>query len=351
MNSRRFAIFAFIFLASTLAAQDLLRDHPGHWPAAPPQLKVTDSLSPAERAAASVWLAQLFDMLHHMPTLAQPVGFDILTFSRLGIQDLDRQSDSKRAKYVYGAAQVDLAAYENGPKGAFANDRNSPAQITITVNDLQPVMEGAMMGNNSDEIADDQGTFLVNPPEATGDFHGYPVYEINYDHYIVLRRNKVPFFAPVSRERYLREKIKLIDARLKKEQDDWAKNKPMIAGLSTAAEISKTMTDAIAQMQKVATDSSAELAAMSAGDRAAPAYVDLSEGDTVAPKFVAKDDGNATAILYMNPALMDDRLPRSAPQIITVDIYSQNDAWSGFGDKLQQEVDWGALEKILHANP
>ena len=146
-----------------------------------------------KRNVAFGWLAQLFDMLHHMPTLAQPVGFDVLTFSRLGIQDLDRQSDSKRARYIYGTAQVDLAAYENGPKGAFANDRNSPAQITITVNDMQPVMEGAMMGNNADEIADDQGTFLINPPEATGDFHGYPVYEVNYDHYIVLRRNKVPF--------------------------------------------------------------------------------------------------------------------------------------------------------------
>jgi hypothetical protein len=346
-RAKQFALIlttAAAFVGFVGAQAKIERDHPGKWTVAPPIKAAPHGTVPAaEASSANAWLNQILEVLRRAPMLASPKGFDVIPQALFELDTIDGRLADSAPHYVYGLAEADLAQYEAGPRGAAANSSDAAAAIRIEVNRLGPVIEGAAM--DTDVAADDQGAFLQNPPAPDGDFHGYPVYQVNSDRFIVMKRNNVPFFTSVSRERFLRYKIKATQAQLDKAQSDWARNKGMLAGIPNAAEITKTMTDNLNRLQHVVDASKKELVAMPPAQAASPAYVDLSD-DSEGVKFVGKDDG--IAIVNVNPALMDSKLPRSAPQILTVDIRTDADNWPAIAAQLDQQIDWAALEEILH---
>ena len=108
--------------------------------------------------------------------------------------------------------------------------------------------------------------------------------------------------------------------------------------------ITATIDEALAGARKLATSIRAAHDSMSAADRAKPAFVGSSEPGEP-PQFVnSADDG--TAVVYFNPALFDAG-SRAASQLLAVSISASGPLSDGLGDKLDHEIDWGALQKIV----
>ena len=323
------------------------REHAGRWQVTlPMKPQVRGNMSAADTAGATEWMNEIFEMLHAMPLLAQPKGFDVIPQAILESDTIDGRLAPAAPRYLYGLAEADLAQYEVTANGSRPDDRAAPATIRIEVNHLGPVIDGAIIGSEPDEVSDERGAFMKNPTDPDGTVHGYPYYQVNASRVVVLRRNNVPFFAPVSRERYLRYKIKATQAQLDKAQADWARNKAALTGIPNASEITRTMTEGLTRLQHSVDAEKKQLAGMSAADAGGPAYVDLGD-ESEGVKFVAKDDDSGTAIVEVNPALMDAKLPRWAPQIITVDIRTDTDNWPEIAATLDKQIDWDGLEKLL----
>ena len=339
---------AGVLFCGALCAQGKIdREHAGRWQSAlPVKAQARGNMSAADTAGATEWMNQIFDMLHTIPLLAQPKGFDVIPQAILELDTIDGRLAPAAPRFVYGLAEADLAQYEVTSSGSRPDDRAAPATIRIEVNHLGPVIDGAIMGAEPDEVSDERGAFMKNPTDPDGTFHGYPYYQVNASRVVVLRRNNVPFFAPVSRERYLRYKIKATQAQLDKAQADWARNRAAVAGVPNAADITRTMTEGLTRLQHSVDAEKKQLAGMSAADASGPAFVDVSD-ESEGVKFVAKDDDSGTAIVEVNPALMDAKVPRWAPQIITVDIRTDTDNWPEIAATLDKQIDWDGLEKLL----
>jgi hypothetical protein len=325
---------------AVVAAQEnpLVPTQPGSWQAAlpiTPQRMATELTLP-ERTAVKASVNQLLEIVRRMPQMAPPAGFQVIPHAFVEFQNLDH-SDGKRMAYATADILANLAPYERNGRGIAANEADTAAHVHIKVNDLAPLL-GAENG-----LADDQGAFMQSPPEPVDTLHGYPVFEEgNGDRWIVICRNAVPFFAPVTVERYLRVKIAEAQRRLAEAKDHRAK---VPAGVP--ASILTTIDDAIAGFQRQVNNDQRVLAAMSAAERAAPARVLDTTGDD-APRFGAADDAGATAIVYFNPALMAPDLPRTAPQILAVGIGATEERWPGLAAKLDHELDWTALDHFIH---
>jgi hypothetical protein len=232
---------------------------------------------------------------------------------------------------------VNIAPYERMDQKVEANERDTAGSVTIRVNDLGPVLGGGL------DLQDDQGTFIRSPPDPVATVHGYPVFEEgNGDRWAIVRRNKVPFWAPVTCERYLLATIKADEDGLAKAQANRAK---MPAGIPAA--IVATVDEAIAQLQRRIANAKKAYAAMSPAQRAATAYVG-DRGDLEdAPVFVKPVDDSPAPTVFINPALIDPRLPRSAPQILAIRILANDELWPGMAEKLDKELEWAALDAFV----
>ena len=140
-------------LCGLLGAQEKSdRAHPGKWTPAPPiQAALHGTVPAADATAGGVWLNAIFDMLHRIPLLAQPKGFDVFPRAILELDSMDGRTGPRAKQYLYGIAEVDLGQYEHGT----ANEREAPATIRIEVNHLGPVIDGALLGSEADDAADD----------------------------------------------------------------------------------------------------------------------------------------------------------------------------------------------------
>jgi len=319
--SRSLALIAVVglVLIPTVAAQStpVVSSHPGAWQPAPPITpRLPQTLSVAERAAITASVNQLLEIVRRMPQMAPPAGFAVIPRGFVDVENLDH-SEGKRVAYVTADVVVTLAPFEQVARGAVeAVESDSAATITLKVNDLGPLM-GSETGPS-----DDQGAFIENPPAPVDTLHGYPVYEEgNGERWVMIRRNDAPFFAPVTAERSVRAAIAATEKELSDVRDRRAR---IPAGVP--ATVIATLDDAVAEMARKLKNDQDKLAAMSATDRAAP----------------------AAGVLYFNPALMTPGLPRTAPQLLAVNVSVRGDAWPDLKARLNAEIDWAALEKFVH---
>jgi hypothetical protein len=311
-------------------------DKPGKWNPAPPvKPQIAPGATPEDQAAAAAWSNQLFDILHRMPLLASPVGIEVAPAASAGLDNVDHLAGLNRPLVLVGTAVVSLNPYEKMPQGVLANSQDAAASIRIAVNDLSALNPGGL----DDFFRDDQGRFYSTSKESTGTSHGFPL----YGETLLMTRNKVPVFIPVSRGRYVKAKI----AQMEKRVADAQARRSKLAGNSAAASVMPQLNEAIAGQQRYVDALKAQYAAMSGAERDGPAVVSSDGGATNLPEFAAPDDADGTHILYINPALVDKNLPRTAVQILTVTITSDEEQWPGLGAKLNGQLDWSALAGML----
>ena len=311
-----------------------MRDHPGGWNVK--DQRIAQDFTPAERTAAAAFVSQVADILRGAPSLKTPRGYDVLQHSTL---ELDVPGNgSARPKVMIGLLTFNLAPYESGPAGPIPNERDTAVSIKIVVNDLSMVTGGEITQGYV-TFGDEQGDFWKDAPDPAETKHDAPVYEQGDDRFVILRGHDVPILAPVSRERYVTYRLRAVKAQIDHAEANLAKlnqNDAMLAG--PVATIREQLSAMHALQQKMQHD----LDTMSKDDRQAPAVVALDTANE-APEF---GDGGS-AIVYLNPALIDPKRPRTAPQTLAISIVGDEDHWPGLAAKIDQELDWTALLKLV----
>ncbi len=311
----------------------LAADHPGAWAA--PDLRA-GNLPPAARTAALAVEKQIEDVLRRMPVMAPAAGFEVVPHIVLSLENVDRSNNTHLPQVAAIQLTANIAPYERTNRGVDANERDTAASVTVAVNDLSYTGTTAM----GDEWSDDQGAFIQSPEDPVDTRHGFPVYqEGNGDRWLLMRRRDVPVVAPVSRERYLLAVTKQAEEALGKAQ---ARRAKIPAGVP--AEIVATIDDAIAHEKTHVANLRQQYQGMTPGDRRLPAVVGASDGDS-GVNFVAPGDG--TAYFSFNPALIDPALPPATPQVMSIRLLSNDALFPGLGEKLDQQLDWAALAKLL----
>jgi hypothetical protein len=341
--SRRALGLAILLTAVAGPETAIAQEHPlvkaqaGSWSVTGPvRVGAPPEVTPDERAAVARQLNGLLDILRKMPAMAPAAGLQAMPFTHVSLDTLDH-SDSKRPALITTQLTLNLAPYERFDQKVQPNDRDTVGSVTIRVNDLGVVLGGGL------DLQDDQGTFIRNPPDPVDQVHGYPVFEEgNGDRWAFIVRNKVPFWAPVTCERYLLVTIKNDEDSLAKAKANRAK---LPAGIP--ASIVATLDEAIGHIERHLANSRKAYAAMPPAQRTATAYVgDRGDLDD-APVFVKPDETGPPATVYINPALIDARLSRSTAQILAVRILANDDLWPGMSEQLSQEVDWVALDAFV----
>jgi hypothetical protein len=229
------------------------------------------------------------------------------------------------------------------------------AVIEVRVNDLS-LFAGWEAGRGVSE-ADADARFLNDLPtpfEMRGEF---PVYHDwnERDAWVILTRAKAPLFAPVPRERYLQYQIaetQNVNGRPMATMKPPPSNDPRVVAAwkeaqKRMAEFTQTFNEAKAQVQAQLDGLNKQLADRPPADRQAPTYLSNPKpAENGQIEFLQKDDSDAKAVVYRNPALMNDRLPRGTPQILTVRVQAEDD-WPELAPKIEGELDWSAFAKIV----
>jgi hypothetical protein len=327
-------IFLLCFNGAGIAQENpLVPDHAGTWRSALPiRPDVPSTLTPQERTASATWANQVLEILRRAPLLTPASGFEVIPYARIELENIEHASESKRPNYVQGNILLNVAPYERIRQKVEANERDTFVTVEASVN-FVPVFA-------SGEKGDEQGGFIQDPPMSTETRHGHPVFEAgNGDKWCVILRNNVPFFAPVTEERYILAAIKRAEAELASVRGRRSK---IPSGVP--AEIVAEVDEAISHFEKRVTNARQAYASMSAAQRQAPAFIG-SSGEDEPPRFLAPDDPGGTAVVYLNPAMMDSRLPRSTPQVLAIRISASDHP--DLADKLDSELDWGALEAFV----
>jgi hypothetical protein len=337
--SRRFAVLAFVCVAgltpATLHAQEypLVADHAPSWSA--PDVRGA-SLPPATRTAALAVAAQLVEIIKRMPIMAPTPGFQVVQHTFLSEENIDHSENPHLPKLVTMQITANLAPYERTKTGVEANERDTAGSITIVVNDFAYTGTTPM----GEVWADDKGGYIQDPEEPVETRHGLPVYqEGNLDKWLLMRRHKVPVVSPLSRERYLLCLTKQVQADLGKAQERRAK-----IPASVPADIVATVDAAIAHGKAHLANLQRQYQGMSTDDRRRPAVVGSSEGDDPVT-FVGAGEG--TAFYTFNSELVDPALPPTTPQALSIRLLSNEDLFAGFGEKLEQQLDWDALARVV----
>jgi|SRR5579862_894598 len=331
-------LISFLAAMSVSAQQyPLVRDHAGVWQTRPENIGYL--VPPADKTTFLASVTKVLDVLRRSPALAAPKGFDVIEYTSARLDRLD--SGSARPQFVGGTIHLDFGCYETGPKGVFSSDHDFAGSIVIEINDLV-LVGGGTVQDGYVTFGDDQGDFIKGAREPDDTLHGFPVYEQGNDRWIVIRKPGVPILVPVSRERYLKFRLKKAQTSIDRGEANLAKmpaNNAQLAGpIAEAREL-------LAQVHAAVGAMNTQLAGMSAADRAAPAFV-ISGPDTEAPQFDTSADNGADPILTLNPALMSAGAPRGSAQILAVSIRA-DDKWPDLATTLDAQIDWTGLAAIV----
>jgi hypothetical protein len=311
-------------------------DKPGKWNPPPPiKPHFAAGTTADDWPGVTAWSNQLLEIVRRIPYLSSPVGFEVAYSAAAGPDNLDHTAGLKRTIFITGTVRVSLNPYEKMPQGVFPNSQDAAASFEISVNDLSPIGAGGL----DDFMRDEQGRFYTTTKDLSSTSSGYPI----YGDAVLLTRSKAPVLIPVSRGRYVQAKI----VRMEERVADAKARRAKLAGNSMLAGAMPQLDEAIDSEQHYVDALKGQLAAMSAAERNAPAVVTSDGGAVNLPEFAEPGDADGAHIMYFNPALIDEKLPRTAVQILMVRITSDEEHWPGLAEKLHKELDWSAFEKIL----
>ncbi|MGE5102463.1 MAG: hypothetical protein ACM3SX_20950 [Deltaproteobacteria bacterium] len=302
-------------------------------------------LKPADRRAALALADSLLAVFRRDPAISSPLGY---------IVTLHREVGSN-----VGTASTDGAPFYAGVSGAYwgyflvdgkpSPDASGKTPINAYVNNLLacPHSEDYAI-ENRDKPMLDGGPLIFADVRQTGEFRGHPIYN---GQCVVLTNRHEPPFLPVTRERY--RKLEILGMRAKverfRQQVDYDKLDP-----KWRAAYDKSFEES----RQIIAEREAELARMSAEDRAAPAAVRHSGVDD--STLVSADDPDGNPLVTINPAFYDRSLPSSAAQIVVVNVpFVQSGVTPkgtpdepprrAHGERIRDGLDWAALEAMVRA--
>jgi hypothetical protein len=302
-------------------------------------------LKAADRRAAAALADSLLAVFRRDPAIASPVGYMVTLHREVGSN--------------VGRASADGAPFYAGVSGAYwgyflvdgkpSPDASGKTPIDAYVNNLLgcPHSEDFDV-EHRDKPMPDGGPLIFAGVRQTGQLRGHPIYN---GQCVVLTNRHEPPFLPVSRERY--RKLEILGMRAKvdrfRQQVDYDK---------LDAKWRAAYDENFKESQRIIAGREAELARMSAEDRAAPAAMRHDGVDD--STLVSADDPDGIPLVTINPAFYDRSLPASAPQILVVNVpFVQPDVTPKgtpdepprrtHGERIRDGLDWAALEAMVGA--
>jgi hypothetical protein len=355
------ACVALIALSSGVAGQGTPESKHGTLTLWPTGMGVGELPLPTADAATAKtgedWLIALF---RRNQALADPTGFKAV---------MHRSEGRTIAAKALGLP-FDYGITTTLTPFGWADDGKRTIEANQTSFDFVVLVDGTGLGADINEpLAADGGPSLIRGYRKTGTFRGHDVYD---GQCVFITRNGQPPLIPVTRERYLREKIAGArrdstrhvgqqkangnsvmsdyyaqylrdkpkrEAEMKKTYDmikktdpaaadkmmaDWrqseAESEKQIRASSGGADVDQQIGKLRAQGNAAAGEAMQKLQdqldAMSASDRKRQAFiVDLGVGQT---RLANDDDSDATPLVQINPAAYDKRLGLGVAQVVSV---------------------------------
>jgi hypothetical protein len=389
---RRFLVLVplLAFAVGASAQSDpTLMTKAGYWKPAGRNLPAGE---PADGPSLEPFAANLdgvLAVLRRTPVLAQPHGF-------VAVPLIDRELGRPRAPFL-GLVRVTVLFFHHDDGGSVVPEDAGP-QIDVAINDPSCVWQ-------SHEVAfvDSAGSLYYDAPQDSSAVRGIPGYSPDSGCLVMARRG-VPLFTAVSRERFLRDARDTLLARVhgvslaaldsadprvmyqkwladaagrKRQRDSLAAGlaalsadarKQALAAYDNAqgtmgaalkeqartadsgggfAAMRRAQQGALDTVRALAMHYDAELKALPAGERRAPAWVKTS--DAGVQDLAAPGAPDARQLVAPNPALFDAALPRSAIQMLTIQAVASNgdDSAAGLLSRIRGELDYAALGRLL----
>jgi hypothetical protein len=322
-------LLAIVFIPCVqAAAQGTGNNRPGAWHGdSPLQIQFSSDVSATARTQSTIWIRQIVSMLHAVPALSRPTGFDVYVHASAELVDEDGEPQSKRPMFVAADITLDMRSLAD-------DSRLGSVQVTVNNVAASPASHYTM------DAGDAQGRFLANPIEMTNSLYGHPAYEDWAEgSWVFIARKNVPVYANVSSERVLKIRVAKLEQQATKRSQQTFQNPTNDPRVAAAVEQARQLF----AMQRQSLDAAnQQLAAMTADQRAKPAIV--SNAELAGPNFEFSTDPDAIHIRQLNPELLDTSVPAWQPQIVQVRI-------GGFSENLSKEIqgklDWVQLDKLV----
>ena len=260
-------------------------------------------------------------ILKRAPVLAQPRGF-------VASPVVQRELGAPH-RPLTGSVRVGVLFFRKEDGGSVVPQDAGP-DVAVSINDASCVWSGHDVA-----FVDSTGSIYYDAPQDSSPVRGIPGFSADSSCLVIARRG-VPVFAPVSRERFLRNARDTLLARLR-----------AVDAKSASAEVRRAMQPALDTVRAIARHYDAELSAMSPADRRAPAWVKSSEAGPM--DLVAPGTEDARQLVTPNPNLFNAALPRSAIQLMTIDAVAAggDDGASALFARVRESIDFAALAALL----
>lgn len=318
---RLFASILFLALATRAFAQTdpALMGKAGYWKPVTQRLPSGDDGPDVQPFLSN--LNAVLAVLRRAPVLAQPRGF---VASPVVQREL-----SVPSRPLTGSARVGVLFFRKDDGGSVVPQDAGP-EVAVSINDASCVWNGHDVA-----FVDSAGSIYYDAPQDSSPVRGIPGFSTDSSCLVIARRG-VPVFAPVSRERFLRDARDTLLARLR-----------AVGAKSASAEVRRAMQPALDTVRAIAKHYDAVLSAMAPADRRAPAWVKASEAGIM--DLVPPGTEDARQLVMPNPALFNPALSRSAIQLMTIDAVAAggDDGATALFATIRATLDYAALAALL----
>lgn len=261
------------------AAQDL-PNHVGTWRYHDNTGGNVMPMTKAEAASLRTGLKTIGDIIGATPIASPPTGFDAKVMYSLGTYGA---CHGCAAAHLPTWMPVLIWPYGISPvTGKPEADGVEPPTLYVAINDPESAYHSYKLSYEG--LFDANGVELFIEPRQAGSINGAPLYE---NIVVIIKRSAKPLWIPVTREEYLR-------ALIRREETNE----------SNPPETRKYVADVLRK----------ELTELAAAERRSPAYI----GDSRLLSKLVPENPDAARVVRSNPAIFDDALPRTAPQLITL---------------------------------
>jgi hypothetical protein len=305
-------VVALLLLHQVAAAQELkpLANKPATWRFLN-ELRQFDAkeifgLTSAQHSELAAKTDTLVSILGGTPVFNSPVGFCVVatTVYDFPLYLCDRQDCTALPPIVaFNIYFYDTVA---GSRGQATPDNAVPVEVHVRINDLEHAVRGEYHLAGA-QTSDGRWIIFVPPPEKTRT-EGLVVYDNTW--LVLAKPGRVPW-VPVSREDFIAASIHARELQIAQEAILEHRRNPKVS--EQAYQAAQMSADSRVQSLR------AELARLSPVERASPAWYAKPEGKTDSG-LVAPGAPNARQLASTNPAYFDSSLPRSAIQLISVDV-------------------------------
>lgn len=322
---RLFWLVASVAAAVPAAAQSdpALLSKAGYWKSVTQNLPSGDPADGPDLEPFANNLNAVLAILRRTPVLAQPQGF-------VAAPSIDRELGAPRRPFT-GAVRVGVLFFQKDDHGAVVPQDAGP-DVAVAINDASCIWSG-----HETAFVDSLGPIYYDAPQDSSPVRGIPGFSTDSSCLVIARRG-VPVFAPVSRERFLRDARDTLLARLR------AAN---ATSSSAPAEVRRALQPTLDTVRAIATHYDAALKHLSPVDAHGPAWVKTSDAGVL--DLVPPGTADARQLVAPNPALFNSAAPRSAIQLMTIQAVapSGDEGAATLFARIRATLEFAALTALL----